>query len=480
MKTFSKRIVVAAVATFLAACGSSGGSGGGGSQVTRGTISGLSGGTVTVNGVRLSTDASTAVKVDDNPGGVDDLRKGMVVTVRGEFDDRSGRAAEIEFEHGLEGQVDDKGTDFIVVGGTRVQVDDSTEFGEDNPARLDSVFVGSMVAVSGVPVGPSGADDKGGLRASRIDGSPLGVHDFDVKGFVSNLSGGSFELRVSPDATGHYEVDASGLGTVAGLSDGAYVEVHTTSAPVPGTPPVIASLVASSIQIEDRFGQAEIELEGYVSGLSVAKDAFLVDGVSVRTSASTRYALGTVDDLVDGAKVEVEGALDGDGVLQARKVSFRPGVRITAEVAGFTGSDMTLLGIPVQIPSFVRNDLSVALGNGVKVEVRGNPSASGPGMVAHRIHDPTGGGTRVFVRAIATAKSDASGISFQVFGFTVTPKPGATLRLASGSPGVSPATFYAAVEANRTVLKVRADSIADVDVGAKTWSADEIEIEGRD
>jgi hypothetical protein len=65
-------------------------------------------------------------------------------------------------------------------------------------------------------------------------------------------------------------------------------------------------------------------------------------------------------------------------------------------------------------------------------------------------------------------------------GFTVTPKAGATLRLASGTPGVSAATFYAAVEPGRTVLKVRADTVADVDVGAKTWQADEIEIEGRD
>jgi hypothetical protein len=481
-KTFSKRIAVLVAAAFLAACGSSGssGGGGGGNQVTRGEISALSAGSITVNGVRLSTDAGTAVKVDDSQGGLDDLRLGAVVTVSGAFDDRGGRASEIRLGHEIEGRVDDKGTDFLVIGGVRVQVDDSTQFGEDNPARLDDVPVGSFVGVSGVPVGPSGSDDKGGLRASRIDDSPLTGDSFDVKGFVSNLSGGTFELRVSPDAIGHYLVDASGLGTVAGLSDGAYVEAHAASPLTPGSPPVIASFTASAIEIEDRFGQAEIEIEGYVSSLSASKDAFFVDGVPVRTGASTRYALGVKDDLVDGAKVEVEGRLDDQGVLAARKVSFRPGARITAVVSGFTGTDMILLGIPVQLPSFLRDDLGAALDDGVKVEVRGNPSASGQGVVAHRIKDPTGNDDRVFIRAIATAKSDAGGISFDVMGFTVTPKAGATLRLASGTPGVSAATFYAAVEPGRTVLKVRADTVADVDVGAKTWQADEIEIEGRD
>jgi hypothetical protein len=479
MKTVSKRITVLVAAAFLAACGSSGDSGGG-NQVTRGEITAKSAGGITVNGVQLSA-AASAVRVDDAPGGLDDLQVGMVVTARGEFDDRSGSASEIRFEHQVEGRVDDKGTDFIVVGGLRVQVDDSTHFGASHPGRLDDVAVGSVVGVSGVPVGPSGTDDKGGLRASRIDDSPLSGDSFDVKGFVSNLAGGTFELRISPDATGYYLVDASGLGTVAGLSDGAYVEAHAASAPVAGTPPVIASFTASAIEIEDRFGQAEIEIEGYVTSLTVAKDGFFVDGVPVRTGASTRYALGVKDDLVDGAKVEVEGRLDDQGVLVARKVSFRPGARITAAISGFTGTDMVLLGIPVQIPSYVRDDLAAALGNGVKVEVRGNPSADGSGgVVAHRLKDPTGNDERVFIRAIATAKSDASGISFTVLGYTVTPKAGATLRIASGTPGVSPATFYGAVEPGRTVLKVRADSVADVDVGARTWSADEIEIEGRD
>jgi hypothetical protein len=478
MERFSKRITALVAAAFLAACGS-GGSGDGGNQVTRGEITAKSAGGITVNGVQLST-AGAAVRIDDNPGGIDDLQVGVVVTVNGQFDDRGGRASEIRFGHQLEGRVDDKGTDFILVGGLRVQVDDSTHFGEDNPLRLDSVFVGSVVGVSGVPVGPSGTDDKGGLRASRIDGSPLAGDSFDVKGFVSNLSGGSFELRISPDATGHYLVDASGVGTVAGLSDGAYVEVHAATPLVAGTFPVIASFRASAIEIEDRFGQAEIEVEGYVSSLSVSKDAFFVDGLAVRTNASTTYSLGVKDDLVDGAKVEVEGRLDG-GVLSAHKVSFRPGVRITAVVSGLTGSDMTLLGIPVQLPSFVRDDLTAALANGVKVEIRGNPSADGAGVVAHRIKDQTGGSDdRVFIRAIADSKSDAGGISFTVLGYTVRPKAGATLRLGSGTPGVSPAVFYGAVEPGRTVLKVRADSIADVDVGGKTWSADEIEIEGND
>jgi hypothetical protein len=484
----SNRMALALGAALLAACGSSSGSGTtssspAGGQLTRGAITARSASAITVNGVQLST-AGAAVRVDDHPGGVDDLQVGRVVTVKGAFDDRSGAAAEIEIEHEIEGRVEAKGVDFVVVGGQRVQIDDSTAFGEDNPLRLDSVFVGSVYGFSGVPVGPGGTDDKGGLRASRVDTSPRSGgavaddDDLEVKGFVSSLSGTTFELRLSPDAIAYWVVDASGAGAVAGLADGAYVEVHTLTAPAAGVPPRMGTLVASSIRVEDRFGQAEVEIEGYVTSLSAAKDSFLVDGVAVRTAPATRFELGVQADLVAGVKVEVEGTLDGQGVLAASRVSFRAGARITAVIEGYTGTDMVLLGVPVQIPSWTREDVAPA--NGVKVEVRGMPSADGTGLVAQRIGSPSGNAARLFIRAVATAKSDAGGLSFTVLGFTVTPAPGATLKLTSGSTGDPPAAFFAAVEAGRTVLKVRADSIAAVNVGSRTWSADEIEIEGHE
>jgi hypothetical protein len=461
-------------AVALAACG--GGSDSSPSlpaRTARGAITAVNATSITVNGIQLSTQGAV-VKTDDNPS-VSDLREGTVVRVDGTFDDRGGRASEIRIEHQLEGRVDGKGTDFVVVGGARVQVDDTVHY-DDRISGFDAIGVGSMVAVSGVPVAPTGTDDKGGLRASRVDVSLFGDDQrVDVKGFVSNLvPGTSFELRLSPDATSYYAVDASGATADGAYADGSYVEVRTSTPPAAGSPPVIASMVATTIHVEDRLGgRAEFEVEGYVT--SVAGDDFYVDAVPVHVSASTRYELGVKADLAVGVKVEAEGRLDASGVLQARKVSFRPGVRITAVVAGYTGTDLTLLGIPVQVPSYVDDRTGGTLADGMRVEIRGTPKADGSGIVALRITEESPD-ARVFLRAVATAKNEAAR-QFTVFGFTVTGGSYHYDRNGDGAKeqNVPASEFFSKVAPGRTVLKVRADTAGDVN--GLAWTADEVEIE---
>lgn len=485
-----------AAALTLAACGSSGDASSGGPsspsaavRVTRGTIGATAAGAITVNGLSHGT-AGARVKIDDQPGGVDDLRPGQVVKVRAVTDDRGVHAAEVEVEHGIEGRVDDRGTDFIQVAGQRIQVDDSTRQGEDIPG-LDAVGVGSVVLVSGLPVAPvSGrVDDRGGLRASRVDVSPRNGGDgaddarVDVKGFVSALvPGASFQLRATPDAAGYWAVDASALGSVPGLVDGAYVEVATTVAPGAGTPPVIASLRAASVHVEDRGvnGEVEVEVEGYVTSVSGA--IFFVDGVRVDASGAT-FVLGAFPaDLIPGAKVEAEGR-STNGTLVAHKVTFKAGVRLTAPPASFTATDAVVLGRNVQLPSWLDDDLSAPLSTSTRVEFRGSPASDGQGLVAYRLKDDGGGSaSRVWVMAVASEKASPSAGQYRyvVFGFTVVPKANATLRLVKDGPAVDPATFHAAVQPGRTVINVRAASQADVNTGTNVISAEELELEGHE
>ncbi len=473
MHSTPKASLLVITALALAACG-----GGGSSQpstrtgVTRGAITAKSAGALTVNGVQLST-ASAAVRIDDTVHPESDLKKGMVVTVHGTFDDRSGDAAEIEMEHGVEGQIEDLVGDDVIVGGQVVHVDGSTEIGLSvgNP-----LAIGSVVAVSGVP------DDHGGLRASRIDDSPrasgpaAGKDDLDIRGFVSNASGTSFQLRLSPDAAGYYVVNASALALPA---NGAFVEVRSAGPAAPGTPPVLGTITATAVQVEDRFGAPEVEIEGIVTSGDSAQ--FVVDGQTIRTDGGTRWELGAPADLVAGVKVEVEGSVTG-GILQASRVSFRAGVRVTASLEnvswnGASGS-ATILGIAVELPSFARYDATPA--NGLRVELRASPDAAGTGLVASRVTPNTSGNTsRVFLRAVVSAKSSANPAAptFTVFGLTVTTS-GATFHASDGQTAMSAADFTAAVEPGRTVIKARAASVADV--SGSTFAAEEVELEGNE
>jgi hypothetical protein len=488
MKT--RLILMLSLAAAVGVAGCSGGSSSSSAspapvRVTRGAITARTATTVTVNGIRLST-PSASVRADGKSASESSLAEGMVVTVRGHFDDRVGDATEIETEHAIEGQVDDKGVDFVDVGGQRVHIDDSTEFGASHPDGLASVSVGAVIAVSGV------ADDQGGIRASRVDDSPresgpaAGKDDLDVQGFVSNVvAGTSFELRITPDASEHWLVLVSGVALPTGFKDGARVEVHSLTAPAAGTAPLLGTITASSVDLEEGLeapdDQGEMELEGIVT--SGTASSFVIDGVVVVTDGATTFNLGAAGDLVPGVEVEAEGKVDASGALHAAKVSFRPGVRIVAKLTGVsfdgTSGTATLLGLHVQLPSFARYDVTPA--EGLLVEVRGNPDASGTGVVALRVmpFSPSGGNPdRVFLRAVVTAKSNANPAapSFTVLGFGVT-TAGAKFEDAGEAPMTADA-FFQAVEVGRTVVKVRAATSADV--AGTAFAADLLELEGKE
>jgi hypothetical protein len=476
-----QQLVLAAVGAFLlAACGGDDdadpapGSGGAGAAYTRGAITAKTASTVTVNGIVLSSISGTAVRVEGQGGGWDDLRPGMVVTVTGTFDDRTGTASEVEFEDVVSGRVDDKGGNVLSVGGQVVRIDDTTEFGEDNPDRLGGIAVGDRVRVSGV------ADDRGGLRASRIDDEDGTSEDFELKGFVSGLGASGFTLRVSPDASVAYVVTlAPGVALPAGLTDGSYVEVRSAG------PIAAGALMATSVSLEDRHGgHHELEVEGIVT--SGDSSAFMVDGHPVRTSATTRWQFGVPADLVPGVKVEVEGRLAADGVLDAAKVSFREVNRLQAAIAGFapTGASsatLALLGVPVALGELVRyDDAFGAFGDGAVVELRGMPDRTGLGVVATRIR--LRDDERVLLQGVATAADAAAG-SVTVLGKTIRIDAGTELRDSRGTsgseddgPAMSRADFFAAIEAGRTVVKARGRDASSF--SGSILTAEQVELEG--
>jgi hypothetical protein len=315
-----------------------------------------------------------------------------------------------------------------------------------------------------------------------VDDSPRSSEDLEVKGFVSDLSASGFTLRISPDdATGYAVTLAPGASLPAGLANGAYVEVRSAG-PVSGN-----AIVASSVSVEDRHGDAdEVEFEGIVTSGDSAQ--FVVDGVTVRTSATTRWQFGDPADLLVGTKVEVEGALDASGVLLARKVSYRAVIRIQAAVANVvrtdSGATFTMLGIPVTVGLQTRYDdvTAATLADGDVVELRGMPSRDGAGVVGLRIRERAGQ-DRIFLRGVVEVEDEAAG-TVRILGITVQTGAGTEFRDSRStsddaeSPAITRAQFFAAVEAGRTVVKARGRDASAL--SGNVLTAEEAELEGED
>ena len=117
-------------------------------------------------------------------------------------------------------------------------------------------------------------------------------------------------------------VSASGSGLVfkngnaAQLANGVAIEVEgVTRAGV---------LAASQIDVKTNGGGGqEFQLFGAIESVNAAAQSFVLRGVTVRYSASTRIDNGSAANLVVGASVEVRGVLSGSGnQLVAARIKF--------------------------------------------------------------------------------------------------------------------------------------------------------------
>jgi len=480
MKIAATPSLAVLLAAALAACGGSSSSTGpanpGGSTANlslKGAITAQTATSVTVNGIDVSTStATTRIEKVERPES--ELKTGMIVKVKAHRNGagREAEGLEIEFEDDVKGRVSgkDDAAGTITVGGQTVRVDDSTHFTDDS-GRLSSISVGERVRVSGV------RDDRGGLRASRIDDDSGISEDFEVKGVVSNLTASGFTLATVAGTT--YTVTlASGATIPLGLANGGYAEVRAAGAPVGG------ALVAVSISVEDRLPglpNIENELEGIVT--SGTSDSFVINGTTVVTDASTRWDGGVAEDLIVGVKVEAEGVLASDGTLVADKVSFRDHIRLhgtvgSLSVDGAGAGTLVVNGLTGRVDVLTRQDDPVSsLADGDFVEARGFLARDGSSVVVTRIR--TRNDDRPIVQGVVTAKDEA-GSTLTILGKTIA-VGSAVLRnhrvsSSVDGPTMSKAEFFAAITVGQTLVKARgADLAAFVD---PTLTAEEAELEG--
>ena len=256
----SLSVVLATVLTIVSCGGgSSNGTPASTAVITKGVITGF--GSVIVDGVEFTTDATTSRRhLDDGAGvaGSDDqtvFAKGMVVSVQHQAG--SNKAMKIDFVNNLEGPVSGATASGCTVLGVPVTISANTVIRPNIAALVN----GAIAEVSGVP------DASGAIPATFIELKPAGTKNvFQIKGIVSNVntSNKTCSLATVQGATSGISVDFSSavIDSGIGLSNGAFVEVKTDLAGSAASP-IKATKVEAAHESEV---ESENEIEQHHSG----------------------------------------------------------------------------------------------------------------------------------------------------------------------------------------------------------------------
>lgn len=347
-----------ALSLLLSSCGGGGGSGSvssGGSRVARGPITGF--GSILVHD-RKWTISESSIDFDGSPGEESDLKLGMVVTVEGSVDqDGEAVASSVSYDDAIEGPVSsivDDSPDLkrlTILGQTVVVERGLTVFDDsDSGFTFDEISVSDVVEVSGI------LDDSGAIVASHIeekgqfDATDPQSTDVELRGSVADFDGSSSfsigSVSIAFDAT-------TDLKDIEGeISDGMFVEVE-------GVMTSATDVLATEIELEDDIlpDADQAEIHGFVSDL-VGISEFRVSDQDV--DATDAVLLPNVPGLLlEGAEVEIEGAIV-NGTLLASELKFRnEDVKIHAEIDTDTDVDPTegtlsLLGVEIRVTGSTR------------------------------------------------------------------------------------------------------------------------------
>lgn len=313
----------------FSSCGGTGidlaGGGVSGTGVSTGSITGF--GSVFMNGMEFFTDSNvgpgfvtkkTFMGMDNSSRADRELfRVGMVVTIRHGANDND--AQQIEYQDNLQGRIAAKNSGLentVTVLGQTVVVSDA-DFARFN--------LNDIVEVSGY------VDSAGRIRASYIAMVPCSMMmgmctagEYEVKGFVSDLSSSGFRLGPLPGGTGTTVAVSFSPAVGAGLADGMFVQVVTKDAqPVSGT---ISATRIERLSPRTVFPEKAVaDLEGLVTAPPSGSGnvlSFAVEGKQVQTDGNTQFAGGTAADIRPDVRLQVQGTENG-GVLSAGKIIFR-------------------------------------------------------------------------------------------------------------------------------------------------------------
>lgn len=214
------------------------------------------------------------------------------------------------------------------------------------------------------------------------------------------------------------------------------------------------TLTATKIEPENRgVGNQvdEFEVEGYVTQVLGAGN-FFISNTQVETTGNTEFRGGTIDEIVVGAKLSVEGRWE-NGVLLAKHIKFHESVRLEGNIETIGTNSFTLTGLPgitvtVNSQTELNNTSLAGLSSGDHVRVRGRLSGTNS-MLA----------TRVDLRSadndtdLQGPVQSITGSNLVILGVSVDISTIAQFESVSGSP-MNRAAFLAEVRVN-SLVKVK-------------------------
>jgi len=443
------------------------------SGISSGTITGF--GSVFVNGVKFNTDNATVTRGDDIVNSERDLEIGMVVRVEGDIENRV--ASSISFKEDVKGPADGPAIDGILsVMGQTIIINAATVL--DDELLLSDIVAGDILEISGL----RNADDD--IVASFVEkkANPANVRRYSVIGNVRELDSNAKTFKIDELLVDYSEAivnDLAGGNPV----DGQLVEVKDDDKSYTG----MFELTASKVEPHNRLGDddlndVEVEIESLVTEVVLATEFKMGDLTVQHSPGSTVYLFGMAANIMVGTRLEVEGRLDENGVLQADKIKFEDNdARIQANVNSVNveeGTVTLLLGVvTVSVtdttemednrddkPSFSLSDISA----GDYLEIKGFIGANGEFIASELEREDSD--ENVEIRGPVSAKDSVAG-TVTILGVTVNTNgsqfEGVNDELLTASQ------FYDAIVEGLTVVKGKWKPFSDISLPAKEVSLED-------
>ncbi len=422
----------------LIACG-----GGGGVFIADGGIGGTgitssgaiqSKGSVEVNDVHYATQSSN-ILIEDVSGTENQLLPGMVIRLDGRIDDNgtTGVAESLSYNDNLEGPVETTSfsqptprVKLLRILGQSIHIEEGRTRFNTADASLNSytdvsaALEGRILEISGFP------DGSGTLLATFVrqtaDAFIPGQTPVEIRERITAITASTISLNnLIVDISTNPQALSPLDGTPLSLED--LVEVK-------GTQFTGATLIADSVELKtlglgDNLTQ--VHLEGIITQINLQSQTFELSGQPVSYALAERIIGGTLSNLDNGQRIEVEGTIIG-GLLDAEKIEFEDGSRLEGNIASVdqVAQSLSIEGFPgltVLIDTSLTDLdeltglLDLAAGN--HIEVRGRPDQSIGALLATQLRrldslpDPD-----LLLQGLPTQINETTG-TLSVFGQTI-------------------------------------------------------------